>query len=315
VSAGVEFQSLDALAEAEGWRTKFRSDVLSICTVNGRLIGVPVGLHRLNTFMYNKQVLAAANATLPTSWDTFITACQAVKASGKACLTMSNESWVQNIVMRGVLMMTFNDVERYRRFSNGSGDINDPLVDQAAANYLELINNYVDRAAINSTPSWSAAAGELYAGDAAFYMHGDWAVGYLKALGWDDADFGAIAVPGSQQLFVYGVDAFYLPQSSKEPAAALEVARAFGSVSAQTNFNRVKGSTSGRTDLNIADDPISAGTYADLQNATVVIPPSGDGLQENVFHRIMGTNDAGTITAPELADALRQAYYPSDGGM
>jgi glucose/mannose transport system substrate-binding protein len=267
IDQGVKFTALDSLLAQEDVLDEIVPYAKDAVTFDGKILALPVGIHRNNNLLYNKQILADAgvDAAELKSWDDFTAACDKIQANGKTCLSTGTQGWIVNILFGNVMAMTMG-AEGYKKYYSGESSADDPKLLEAVANFDELMHNYVgDMATLPG--GWDVACDKLKNNEAAFYIHGDWAVGYLKAKGWDHNDFGMIASPGSQGLFLYGVDGFLVPEGSKNAEAALDVIRTWGSPEAMAAFAKEKGATPPRRGVDLSDDPLANGTYQDMLTA------------------------------------------------
>jgi len=302
---GVTFEPLDELFAQEGWTDKFNPEILSKCVVDGHIVMMPVGVHRQPSFLFAKQVLADTGASVPTDWHSFKAACDTITAAGKTCVAVTQENWVQNILFQGVAIMTMGPRKYYEYFS-GQGDREDPGIAEAVANYDFVLDHYVGGRGQMRAQGWDEAAKDLFRGDAAFDIHGDWAVGLFKALGWNDQDFGVTAMPGGGALFMYDTDAFMIPTGSGDLAPKLDVLRAFGAASTLSRFAEVKGASPPRVDADVSSDPLAAGAYSDLLHATYAMPTPAANPDATMFAGFI----AKSIDQATLTEAYRQSIYP-----
>jgi glucose/mannose transport system substrate-binding protein len=283
---GIDFASLNSVYDSEGWRGKYYPFLTKDMEYDGQILAQPVGLHRENGLMFNRQMLRdhnIAEASL-TSWDGFLAACARLKEAGKTCLAVTQEGWVAWIMFRSVAAMTMGG-EKFHALLTGAGDPNDPAVETAVQNFKKLIDlGYVggwdnERKAPVAEwgwnrvreEGWDQAAKDVHAGRAAFFLHGDWAVGLYKSLGWTDTELGVMAAPGTQGLFVYGADGFLVPSASKNVSASREVVRTWGAPATLAKFNKIKGSTPPRPDVDLTGDPLAMAVAADLKQARYVM--------------------------------------------
>jgi len=154
---------------------------------------------------------------------------------------------------------------------------------------------------------WSDAARDVYQGRAAFFIHGDWSVGFLKAQGWTAADLGVAAAPGTEGLFLLGADGFLIPEGSDDRDLALDVLRTWGQPAVLAAFSKAKGSTPPRPDVDLSDDPLAVSVARDLQSAALVMaPPIFLPADTDLLEHVAGTRSLEAAVA-----ALRQAIYPA----
>lgn len=306
VDKGARFASLDDVFVAEGWVDKFRPEILEHCQVDGHYVFVPVGLHRQNSMIYGKQVLADAGVTsIPATWNELKAACEKVQAAGKTCLAITQEAWVQNILLTNVAIMTMG-TEGYASYFGGTGDRDDPRIDEVVANMDYVLDNFVGGRESMRVNGWDEAAKDLFRGDAAFYLHGDWVVGLFKTLGWNDRDFGVSGTPGGPSLFVYTADGFVIPADSTDVDASLDALRTFGAAPSLATFAAAKGASPPRIDVDVGSDQLAAGVYAELQSAEYLVPMTSGRVSEEDYRAFLSKQ----MNASAFAAAVRTSQYP-----
>jgi glucose/mannose transport system substrate-binding protein len=86
-------------------------------------------------------------------------------------------------------------------------------------------------------------------GKAAMTVMGDWIEGYFRSQGAiPNKDYGWIAAPGTEDVFIWHSDSFGLPTGALHRDAALAWLKVVGSKKGQDAFNPIKGSIPARTD-------------------------------------------------------------------
>jgi glucose/mannose transport system substrate-binding protein len=107
-----------------------------------------------------------------------------------------------------------------------------------------------------SALTWDQATKGLAAGNCAFESMGDWAYGELVKDGVKEGtDFGYVAHPGTDGSFVAVVDTFVVAANAKNPGSAEKWASVLASKDVQLAFNKEKGSTPIRTDVDTSSLP------------------------------------------------------------
>jgi glucose/mannose transport system substrate-binding protein len=304
IDQGVKFLSLDEVLTEEKVIDQIVPQARDAVTLGGKIMALPVGIHRNNNLLFNRKVLAAAGVDPDglKTWNDFIAACDKVQANGTTCLSTGTEGWIVNILFGNVLAMTMG-AEGYRDYYTGKGNPDDPKLAEAVANFDMLMHNYVGD--MKTLPGgWDEACLKMYDDEAAFYIHGDWAVGFLKARGWDHTDFGVIASPGSQGLFLYGVDGFLVPEGGKNTEAALDVIRTWSSPEALAAFAKAKGATPPRKGVDLSDDPLANGTYQDLLSAQFPMQEHDRGVQFQTYVDYV----AGSKTSDDILAEVKAVY-------
>jgi glucose/mannose transport system substrate-binding protein len=265
-----KLEQLDDLFDKLGLRTAVIPEVISNITVDGKIYTIPVNLHRENTLHYNKQVFAAHNLQPPTTLDEFLKACDALKAAGVTPVVTSDQGWIIRLMFESIAPASMG-IAAYRDYFTGA-NLNHEAELRAAIDVLaNILDNYVNASASDPKFGWTEAAQSLYKGEAAMFLHGDWAKGYFVQLGWTPGvDFGVSGAPGASDLFLYGVDTFAMPTGAPHPAGARDFLGTVASTAGQVAFNRLKGSSPMRLDVPKDQlDLLGQATLADLELAKI----------------------------------------------
>ncbi len=242
-------QPLNFLYDEEGWWDVFPDSLLEMTTdEDGNIYSVPVNVHRSNVMWTNPAVFEEAGVEVPTDFDEFFEAAEAIEAAGYTPLALGdNETWTLLHTWEAVLLATTGP-ELYQDLFAGEADGTSPEVVESfevLGEMFEYIND--DHAARN----WQDAAQLVAEGDAAMNIMGDWAGGYF----WVDLDlelcedFGWAPTPGTDGEFITVVDTFGLPEGAPNEEGVVDWLRVLGSQEGQDTFNPVEGldpGTSGR---------------------------------------------------------------------
>jgi glucose/mannose transport system substrate-binding protein len=242
-------EPLDFLRESEGWMAAFPPQALEALSDGGHLYAVPVNIHRVNSLFYNTHVLAEHGIATPTSIDELRAACETLESATPPvpCLAISAQAgWTLSLFLFESLLPAQSGVDFYESYFRGEQPADDPRILEAASTMLELMSYaHPDARSL----SWDEAVELVGTGDAAFTVMGDWAKGYLRGRGLEPGvDFGQVAFPSSEPLFVYTADAFALARGAPNRDGAIELLRTAGSIEAQIAFNLIKGSIPARID-------------------------------------------------------------------
>ncbi len=112
-------------------------------SVDGEFYAVPAKYNNKGTMWYRPDLFQAAGVEVPTTWDEFKAALEALKSSpGAMALGAKSDwnltDWFENIYIREA------GVEAYDKLFSAAGDWNDPSVQATVDSMLEVINeNYV----------------------------------------------------------------------------------------------------------------------------------------------------------------------------
>jgi len=241
--------------------------LIPLISQDGNIYSVPVNIHRANVMWYNPAVLEANGATVPATWDEFLTSAETLLANGVTPLAMG-EQWTSMHLLETVLLGSLG-ADGYAGLWDGSTDWAGPEVTAALETFQQVLT-YVNSDA--STLSWDQAAQLVVDGDAAFTIMGDWADGFFVSLGLTpETDFGWAPAPGTDGLFQFLSDSFVLPVNAKNPEGAIAWLTVAGSKEGQEAFNPIKGSICARTDCDPAlFDAYLQSAIADWNTDTVV---------------------------------------------
>ena len=241
--------NLNDIAAEEGWDAVVPDALEAFSKYDGQWVAAPVNVHSTNWVWANKALLDELGIAQPATWDEFVAALDAVKASGKVALAHGGQPWQDATLFDAVLMSTGGpefykatmiDLDPEQLGSEKMVEVFDRMT---------VLRGYVDDNF--SGRDWNLASAMVINGDAGFQMMGDWAKGeFLNAGKAPDQDFLCFRFPGTQEQVTFNADQFAMFKQgdavSPEQAA---LAKAIMSPSFQIAFNKVKGSVPARTDV------------------------------------------------------------------
>lgn len=261
-------EPLDGLAKQNGWTDTFEPAVLEAASRDGKLYGVPLNIHRINSFFYNRAVLEEHDIAPPTTLEELNQACATLRAAGLTPIALGNENaWVLQQFVFEHILPAIGGGEFYERYWTGQEQADAPQISQTLDYIIQLSQNGCFNTDSESI-DWPEALDRVGQGSAAFSAMGDWAKGYLESQGYvANEDFGVVPTPGSVGLFVFTSDSFPLPRGAKNRAGALNLLATMGSVDGQREFNLIKGSIPARIDVDPSTfDSMQQQTYAAWKN-------------------------------------------------
>ena len=242
--------NLNDVAAAEGWDAVVPAALQAFAKHDGNWISAPVNVHSTNWVWANKAVLDELGIAQPESWNDFVAAMAAVKASGRTALAHGGQAWQEATMFDGVAL-SVGGVDFYTKAfidmdpaALGS-DMMKETFDRMATLRSYVDDNFSGR-------DWNLASAMVINGDAAFQIMGDWAKGeFLNAGKVPNEDFLCFRVPGSAGSVSFNSDQFAMFAVSDAGAQAAQGAMAASimSPSFQSAFNVVKGSVPARTDV------------------------------------------------------------------
>src|SRR5574341_1448005 len=291
--AADQIEPLNDLFDEQGWLDVMPETLIPLISSGGNIYSVPVNIHRANVMWYNPGLLDEVGVDVPTTWDEFFTACDAIEAAGKVCLSMG-EQWTSMHLLEVVLLGELGP-DAYSGLWDGTTDWASPEVTAALQTYNQVLDHVNEDAA---SLTWQDAAQLVGNGDAAFNIMGDWVDGYFSGtteggnLGLTPSeDYGWAPPPGTDGTFQFLSDSFTLARGAPHPDAARAWLTLAGSREGQEAFNPVKGSICARTDC----DPSLFNVY--LQSA----------MQDWATDRVVGSLTHGVVANDTWKNAIDTA--------
>jgi glucose/mannose transport system substrate-binding protein len=266
---------LTAVASRQRWAQTVFPTVLNLITYKGVVIAAPVGIHRINTLLYNRHVFARLGLQPPTNWEEFALVAQKLSAQGIKPLAWSDEAWQIATVFEAVLLGEVGP-KRYRELivNRNSRAWLSPDIDKALdrVRWLRTLSGEVPR-----ERAWTESAREITSKTAAMFIMGDWAKGELMAWGASpERDFGCVAVPGTRKMHLYSVDTLAMLRNARKRTATQEkLAEVITTAQSQLAYNRVKGSVPVRNDIDPAVlDPCARDSWTAFAASDAALVPS-----------------------------------------
>ncbi len=245
--------NLNELAAMENWDDVVPNALQKFSKHNGNWIAAPVNVHSTNWVWANKAVMDELGLEIPETWDEYIEALEAVKASGRTALAHGGQAWQDATIFDGVVI-SVGGPEFYKKAMidlDQEALMSDQMLE--VFNRMALLRTYVDDNF--SGRDWNLASAMVIEGTAAFQMMGDWAKGeFFNAGKKAGVDFVAFRTPGTKGTVTFNSDQFamFAVDISKQNSQG-ELAKAIMSPSFQVAFNVVKGSVPARTDVSDAE--------------------------------------------------------------
>lgn len=293
--------SLSELFAEEGLHDVIVPEVIEDVTLDGEIYGMPVNIHRENALHYNKRIFADLDLEPPTTLDEFLAACDTIKAAGIVPLATAHQGWIQRILFNSLASAALGP-EAYNAYFSGESELDEAAMREAIALYERVLTDYVNESASDPNVGWTEAADLVLDGQAAMFIHGDWAKGYYVQQEWEPGeDFGVVGMPGAADLFLYGVDVFAMPKGGPEPEASQRFLRTVVSKAGQVAFNRLKGSSPIRLDTSIEDlDSEGQATLEDLRDANVRMLARSDPAWDEALFAFTSSHDHDALLAAYL---------------
>jgi glucose/mannose transport system substrate-binding protein len=273
VKAGLMLD-LTELAKKEDWANILRpKSQLESCTVDGKVVCVPVNLHSAQWMWTNRKVYQDAGIEPPKNWNEMIASAPKLQEKGILPLSLA-EGWPVNLLVQN-LQVAVGGVDNFVKVYKDrdlaiAGGPEMAKVFQA----LDAARNLVDPKSV--VPQWNEAVGLVISGKAGANVMGDWAGGEFQVAGMvAGKDYDCLPGLGLEPVLNTGGDVFYFPKN-KDPEvekAQLAMASMMVTKEVQVAFNLKKGSLPMRpdVDLSAANDCMKKGLEI-LDQSTKVFP-------------------------------------------
>ena len=261
--------NIDDVAKAEKWDSLLPPVVANVMKYKGNYIAAPVNVHRVNWLWASNDAFKKAGAKVPTNWDEFFVAAEALKKAGIIPVAHGGQNW-QDFTTFESVALGVGGADFYKKAlvqldqSTLTGATMTKVLDT-----FKKVKTYTDKNAPGR--DWNLATAMVIKGEAGMQMMGDWAKGeFLKAGKKPGTDFVCIRFPGTQGSVTFNSDQFAMfnQTDAGKQEAQVNMAKAIMDPAFQSAFNVVKGSVPARTDVpNDAFDDCGKKGMADLAEA------------------------------------------------
>ncbi|MBK6335070.1 MAG: carbohydrate ABC transporter substrate-binding protein [Betaproteobacteria bacterium] len=244
--------NMDAVAKAEKWDSVLPKVIADGLKYKGKYVAVPVNVHRVNWLWANPEALKKAGAKLPTTWDEFFVAAEALKKAGITPVAHGGQNWQDFTTFESVALGA-GGAEFYRKalVQLDPGSLKSPTMLKVLETFKK-VKGYTDKNAPGR--DWNLATAMVIKGEAGMQLMGDWAKGEFIAAGKvPGKDFACVAAPGTAKSYTYNVDSFVLfkLKDAANQKAQQDLAVAIMGPEFQEVFNLNKGSIPVRLDMKL----------------------------------------------------------------
>lgn len=245
-------ENMDPVAKAEKWDELLPKVIADGLKYKGNYVAAPVNVHRVNWLWANPEAFKKAGAKLPTTWDEFFVAAEALKKAGITPVAHGGQNW-QDFTTFESVALGVGGPEFYRKalVQLDQAALKSPTMLKTLETFKK-VKGYTDKNAPGR--DWNLATAMVIKGEAGMQLMGDWAKGEFIAAGKvPGKDFVCVAAPGTAKAYTYNVDSFVLfklkdPNNQK---AQQDLAVAIMGPEFQEVFNLNKGSIPVRLNMNL----------------------------------------------------------------
>jgi glucose/mannose transport system substrate-binding protein len=243
---------LDPVAKANKWDDLLPPAIAAGLKYKGHYVAVPVNVHRVNWLWTNPEAFKKAGAKVPTNWDEFFVAAEALKKAGIIPIAHGGQPW-QDFTTFESVALGVGGADFYKKalVQLDQATLKSATMTKVLETFRK-VKGYTDKNAAGR--DWNLATAMVIKGEAGMQLMGDWAKGEFLAAGKKPgADFGCYAAPGSSKSFTYNVDSFVMfkLKDANNTKAEMDLAAAIMSPEFQEVFNLNKGSIPVRTGMNL----------------------------------------------------------------
>jgi len=262
---------LTDLWDREGLSRSFVEGVADLVRVDGRYVAVPLDIHRKNNLFYNVALaedlgVDPARIGGPRELLEVLSQCE---GEGPIGLTQPMKNPWTVLQLWAQILVGLYDTEVYEAVSRGEGRTHRSEIAESVA----LLAEYAALADEDAHFLGMGGADQRFRdGEAVFFQQGDWVgAGYEEQAGFDyGTDWGHVPFPGTDGVYVMGMDAITAARDAPQPEAAEAFVSVAASRSALEGLNRYKGSIPPRDDVSLdAYPPFLQDQYDDFTSARV----------------------------------------------
>jgi len=244
--------NLDDVAKANKWDDLIPKAIADGLKYKGNYVAVPVNVHRVNWLWTSPEAFKKAGAKVPTTWDEFFVAAEALKKAGITPVAHGGQPW-QDFTTFESVALGVGGADFYKKalVQLDQATLKSPTMTKVLETFRK-VKGYTDRNAAGR--DWNLATAMVIKGEAGMQLMGDWAKGEFIAAGKKPGvDFGCSAAPGTATSFTYNVDSFVMfkLKDANNTKAQMDLASAIMSPEFQEVFNLNKGSIPVRMGMNL----------------------------------------------------------------
>ena len=275
--------NMDGVAKAEKWDELLPKVVSDVMKYKGNYIAVPVNVHRVNWLWANPAAFQKAGAKLPTTWDEFFVAAEALKKAGVIPVAHGGQNW-QDFTTFESVALGVGGADFYKKalVQLDPASLSSPTMEKVLTTF-KRVKDYTDKNA--NGRDWNLATAMVIKGEAGMQLMGDWAKGEFIAAGKvPGKDFACVAAPGTAKAFTFNVDSFamFKLKNDANVKAQNDLAAAIMGTEFQEVFNLNKGSIPVRLNMKMDkfDDcaKLSSKDFVDDAKSGTLVPSIAHGM-------------------------------------
>jgi multiple sugar transport system substrate-binding protein len=239
-------------------------------TIGGKQWGIPYTYYQWGVY-YRKDIFERLAIPVPTTWEEFVSACEALKGFGITPITIGSKYLWTTAGVFDYLNLRTNGYEFHMDLTLGKVPYTDPRVQAVFDKWDELVKPgyFVEN---HAAMSWQEALAPMVNGDAAMYVMGNFAVAPLKEAGLTDDTLGFFQfpeiTPGIPMAEEAPTDTVHIPSMAKNKKDAKRFLIFMSRADVQEEVNKMLGQLPINSKAGVKEgDPFLAAGLDMLNNA------------------------------------------------
>ncbi len=268
VNAGL-FEDVSDVWDEHGLRESLASAEASM-TIDGKIWGVPYTYYQWGVY-YRKDIFEANGIAVPTNWDEFLAAGNALKEAGVTPITIGTKYlWTAGGVFDYLNLRT-NGYDFHMALTKGEVPWTDDRVRATMANWMQLLDAgfFIEN---HAAYSWQEALAPMVQGEAAMYVMGNFAVAPLREAGLSDDQLGFFQFPVINPDVPLAeeapTDTVHIPANATNKEDARKFLAYLARADVQTEVNATLGQLPINKDSEVGDDKFLQAGYNMLSSTT-----------------------------------------------
>ncbi|MGB0447250.1 MAG: ABC transporter substrate-binding protein [Pseudomonadales bacterium] len=268
VNAGL-FEPVDDVWAEHGLNDSLASAAASM-TIDGKKWGVPYTYYQWGVY-YRKDIFEQNGIAVPTNWDEFMAAGEALKAAGVTPITIGTKYLWTAAGVFDYLNLRTNGYDFHMALTKGEIAWTDDRVRATMNNWKQLVEAgfFLEN---HAAFSWQEALAPMVQGDAAMYVMGNFAVAPLRDAGLTDDQLGFFQFPVINPDIPLAeeapTDTVHIPANAKNKADAKRFLAYLARADVQTEINATLGQLPINSGSSVADDKFLQAGYNMLSSTT-----------------------------------------------
>lgn len=259
LAAAGQLRDFNDLAEAGGWQKVMAPLIWDKLNVDGKMVGLPVGIHADNWIWYSKPLFEKMAIAEPKTLDEMFAAADKLKEAGHISFAVGGEPWQEVTILTSfILALSGPDYWNQLFIKRDPEALKSPILPKAFELFRK-VSTYADPASPGR--SWNDTTNLVVTGKAGMQFMGDWARGeFLSAGQVAGKDFGCFLTPSDKPAYSVIVDIFAFPVNTDEDRIKGQtlLAETVMDPAVEAKIAAVKGSVPSRLDVDTSTLDICA---------------------------------------------------------